>query len=54
MMSADVKFTHLSSATQDEVRDVVMKSPSKLCQLGSLPTKLLESAGMSAPFDYNR
>ncbi len=47
VMSADVKFegqhlTHFKPATQDEVRIVVMKSPSKSCELDPLPTNLLK------------
>ena len=47
MMSADIKFKgqplkKLVPATQDEVHDNIIKSPSKSCELDPLPTYLLE------------
>ena len=47
VMSADIKFegqplTKLAPATQDEVRDIIIKSPSKSCELDPLPTYLLK------------
>ena len=45
-MNADIKFegqplTKLAPATQDEVHDIIIKSPSKSCELDPLPTYLL-------------
>ena len=47
VMSADVRFerqplTQLEPFTQDEVRNIIMESPSKSCELDPLPTKLLK------------
>ena len=47
VMSVDIKFeaqplTKLSPATQDEVRDIIINSPSKSCELDLLPTHLLK------------
>jgi exonuclease III len=47
VMSADVRFegqplTQLEPSTQDEVRNIIMKSPSKSCELDPLPTNLLK------------
>jgi len=58
VMRADIKFdgqplTKLAPATQDEVRDIIIKSPSKSCELDPLPTYLLKiSAGIPTAFDY--
>ena len=46
-MSVDIKFegqplTKLSPATQDEVHDIIITSPSKSCELDPLPTYLLK------------
>jgi len=46
-MSVDIKFegrplTKLPPATQDEVRDIIIKSPSKSCELDPLPTYLFK------------
>ena len=46
-MSADIKFegqplTKLAPATQDKVRDIIIKSPSISCELDSLHTYLLK------------
>jgi len=46
-MSADIKFegqplTKHAPATQDEVPDIIIKSPSKSCELDPLPTYLLK------------
>jgi len=42
VMRADIKFegqplTKLAPATQDEVRDIIIKTPSKSCELNPLP-----------------
>ena len=47
MISTDIKFegqpqTKPASATQGEVRDIIIKSPSKSCELDPLPTYLLK------------
>ena len=47
VMSADIKFegqplTKLEKATQDEVHDSIIKSPSNSCELDPLPTYLLK------------
>ena len=43
IMSADIKFegqplTKLAPSTQDEVLDIIVKTPSKCCELDHLPT----------------
>jgi len=47
VMSADIKFegqplTIFAPATQDEVSDIIIKSPAKSCELDPLPTYLLK------------
>ena len=47
VMSSDIKFegqplTKLAPSTQDEVLDIIVKSPSKSCELDHLPTYLLK------------
>lgn len=47
VMSADVEFngeplTDLSPATQDEIREIIMKAPTKSCEIDPLPTYLLK------------
>jgi len=47
VMSADIKFeeqplTKLAPATQDEIRDIIIKPPSKSSELDPLPTYLLK------------
>jgi len=46
-MSVDIKFeghplTKLAPSTQDEVHDIIIKSPPKSCELDPLPTYLLK------------
>jgi len=46
-MSADIKLkgqplTKVAPATQDKVRDIIIKSPSKSCKLDPLHTHLLK------------
>ena len=46
VLTADIRFegqplTALVPATQDEIRDIIKKSPSKSCELDPLPTYLL-------------
>ena len=48
VMSTDIKFegqtlTKLMPANQDEVHDIIIKSPSKSCELDPLPTYLLKA-----------
>jgi len=47
VMRADIKFegqslTKLAPSTQDEVHDIIIKYPSKSCELDPLPTYLLK------------
>ena len=54
-MNADIKFegqplTKLAPATQDKVRDIIMKSPSKSCEIHYIPIE--RSAGLTTAFGY--
>jgi len=47
VMTADIKFdgqpmTNFTPATQEEIRKIILKSPSKSCELDPLPTHLLK------------
>ena len=47
------RLTKVAPATQGEVRDIIIKSPSKSCELDPLPTYLLKrSAARPTAFDY--
>jgi len=55
VMSADIKFegqplTKLAPATQDEVGDIIIKSPSKSRPITYIPVK--RTAGIPTAFDY--
>jgi len=57
-MSADIKFegqplTKLVPATQDEVHDIIITSPSKIFWTRPITYILVErNAGIPTPFDY--